>query len=265
LVDLFEEVEEELRSDRYRRLVRGVGPWVTGVFALVLVGYLAYWGYTAWQDRNLSQAAVSYQKGVDALIQNDTTGAFAAFEATAKSGAPGYRTLALMQEGDLRLAAGKPDEAAKLYDQAASGAPNQIFADLASLKAAEALLDTTPLAQIETRLTPLTDSKRPYSAFAREALAMAKLMAGQTAAARKDFNVISLSLTAPADMRERAQIAIAVIDSGEAQTAVQAAKLAATLPPPPPATVAPGPDQGQGGPPSPDGGQGGPPSSGAAQ
>ena len=251
MVDLFEEVEEELRSDRYLKLVRGLAPWATGLFALVLAGYCAYWGYTVWQDRNLSAAAAAYQKGVDALSQNDTTGAFAAFEVAARSDAPGYKTLALLQEGDLRLAAGKADEAAKLFDSAAAAAPNQIFADLASLKAAEALMDSAPYAQLQTRLTPLTDSARPYSLYAREALAMAKLMAGKTADARKDFTVLGLALGAPQDMRERSQIAIALIDSGEAQTAVQAVKIAATMPPPPPATVAPPPVGSQGGPPSP--------------
>ena len=251
MVDLFEEVEGELRSDRYLKLVRGLAPWATGVFAVVLLGYCAYWGYTVWQDRNMAAAAAAYQKGVDALSQNDTTGAFAAFEIAAKADTPGYKTLALLQEGDLRLAAGKPDEAAKLYDAAAAVAPNQIFGDLASLKAAEALLDSAPYAQLQTRLTPLMDPKRPYWLYAKEALAMAKLMAGKTADARKDFTVLGLSLGAPQDMRERSQIAIALIDAGEAQTAVQAVKIAATMPPPPTATVAPPPDGSQGGPPSP--------------
>lgn len=260
MVDLFEEVEEELRSERYLKLARSVAPWVTAIFAIVLVGYCAFWGYTIWQDRDLAAAAAQYQKGVDALATNDTTGAFAAFEPVAKDGPPGYRTLALMQEANQRVEAGKPDEAAKLYDAAAAAAPNQILGDLASLKAAEVLMDSTPYAQLQTRLTPLTDAKRPYSLFAREALAMAKLLAGKTADARKDFTVIGFSLGAPQDMRERAQVAIAVIDAGDAPTAVAAAKLAATMPPPPPASV---------GPPPPDGGQGGPPPSpppaGAAQ
>ncbi len=239
MVDLFEEVEEELRSDRTAKLARGLIPWVSGLFALVLVGYLAYWGYTAWQSHNLAAAGLAYEKGLDALAQNDTAGALTNFEAAAKAGAPGYRTLALMQEGDLRLVAGKPDEAAKLYDQAATGAPNEIFADLARLKAAEALMDTTPLPQIQARLAPLAAPNRPYALYAKEALAMAELMAGRTADARRDFTGLSLSLEAPEDLRQRAQMALTLINSGEAQTAAAAAKLAATMPPPPTATVGP--------------------------
>ena len=239
MVDLFEEVEEELRSDRYRNLLRGVTPWVTGVLALVLAGYLGFWGYKVWQDRNLAAASAAYQKGVDAIAQNDATGAATDFQAAAKAGAPGYRTLALMQLGGLRQAAGKSDEAAKFYDDAAASAPNPILGDFAKLRAAQALLDTAPYPQLESRLKPLTDPKRPYWLYAKEALAFAKLIAGKTKEARGDFQVIGLSLGAPEDMRQRCEIAVDLIDSGEAPSAIAAVKLAATMPPSAPLSFAP--------------------------
>lgn len=239
MVDLFDEVDEQLRSDRYVSLLRRLAPWVTGLLAVVLLGYFAFWGYKAWQDRNLDAAGAAYQKGVAALSTGDMAGAQSSFQASAKAGAPGYKTLALMQQAALALADNKNAEAAKLYDQAAAAAPNQIFGDLARLRAAQALLDTAPLAQMQTRLTPLTDAKRPFAPYAKEALAMAELMAGKTTEARQAFTVVSLSFGAPEDMRQRAQLAIAAIDNGEAASAVAAVKEAATMPPSPPMTLAP--------------------------
>ena len=239
MVDLFDEVEEQLRSDRYVALLRRVAPWITGVLVLVLLGYLGFWGFKAWQDRNLATASAAYQKGVDALGQGDAAGAKSSFLQVEKAGAPGYKTLALMQLAASSLAAGKDADAARLYDQAADAAPNQILGDLARLRAAQALLDTAPLAQIQTRLRPLADPKRPFAAYAKEALAMAELLAGQTAQARRDFTVVSLSLGAPDDMRQRAQLAIAAIDAGEAPSAIAAVKTAATMPPSPPMTLGP--------------------------
>ena len=241
MVDLFDEVDEELRSDRTISLLRRLAPWLICILGALLIVFLSYWGYASWQDRNLAAGALGYQNGVDAITKGDLPAAGAGFAAAKKSGAQGYAALAMMQEGNLRLEAGKPDEAAKLYDAAAASAPNQIIGDLASLKAAQALLDTAPLPQLQTRLAPLMDGKRPYAVFAREALAMAKLMAGKTADARKDFTVIQLSLTAPEDMRQRAQLAVALIDSGEAPTAIAAVKAAATMPPPPATMVGPPP------------------------
>jgi hypothetical protein len=247
LVDLFNEVDEELRSGQAISLVRRLAPWVTGVLALVLIGYFGVWAYKAYQDRNLATASLAYQKGVDALQQADSAGAFADFEQARQAGAPGYKALALMQEGDLRMTAGKPDEAAKLFDQAAGVAPNQVIGDLARLKAALALLDSAPLPQLKTRLAPLADPKRPFSAYAKEAMAMAELLAGKPDDAKRDLSVLQLSLGVPEDMRQRAQIAIALIDHGDASAAVAAVKAAATMPPLPPMNVAPaspGADQG---------------------
>ena len=247
MVDLFNEVDEELRSDQAISLVRRLAPWVTGALALVLIAFFGFWAYKAYQDRNLAAGSLAYQKGVDALQQGDSTGALADFEQARQAGAPGYKTLALMQEGDLRMTAGKPDEAAKLFDQAADVAPNQVIGDLARLRAALALLDSAPLPQLRTRLTPLADPKRPFSAYAKEALAMAELLAGKTDDAKRDLSVLQLSLGTPEDMRQRAQITVALIDHGDAAAAVAAVKAAATMPPLPPMNVAPaspGADQG---------------------
>jgi hypothetical protein len=239
LVDLFNEVDEELRADEAVGLFRRIAPWVTGVLAIVLIGYLSFWAYKSFQDRNEAAASLAYQKGVDALEQGDNGGALTDFQAAVKAGAPGFKTLALMQEGDLRASAGKPDEAAKFFDEAGESAPNPVLGDLAKLKAALVLLDSTPLPQMKNRLTPLAAPKRPFAAFAQEALAMSELMAGKTADARRDLSVLQVSLGAPDDMRQRAQIAISLIDHGDAPAAVAAVKAAATMPPPPPMNVVP--------------------------
>ena len=63
-------------------------------------------------------------------------------------------------------------------------------------------------------LAALTDAKRPYAAMAREALAIEELMTGHANQARSDFVVLSLMADAPNDVRERAKIAMAMIDSG---------------------------------------------------
>ncbi len=239
MVDLFEEVDEQLSSERALSTVRRLAPWVTAGLAVVLAGYLGAWGFKTYQDRNLAAGSLAYQKGVDALGQGDTAGALVNFDAARKAGAPGYKTLALMEEGDLKVTAGKADEAAKLFDEAAGAAPNPVIGDLARLKAALAVLDTAPLAQMRTRLAPLTDAKRPYALYAKEALAMSELIAGQTADARRDLSVLQLSLGVPDDMRQRAQLVVSLIDHGEAAVAVATAKTAATLPPPPPMSLTP--------------------------
>jgi hypothetical protein len=232
VVDFIEEVEEQLRADRYKALAQRTLPWFVAALVAVVVGWLGAWGYQNWRNHNIDKASGAYEAALNTLIQGDQTGAYNAFDPIAKSGPPGYKTLALIQQGNIRLGADKTEEAAALYDAAAKAAPNAILGDQARLKAALALLDTAPYAQMETRLKALIGEKKPYDLQAREALAFAKLAAGKTAEAKADFSALTLMLGATDSMRSQARSAIAIIDSGQAKLAVEAVKLAATLPPP---------------------------------
>ena len=240
MVDVFEEVEEQLRSDQYAVLARKYLPWVGGVFALALVVALGVWGVSAWRVQNAQKASQAYAQGLDSVSKGDMTGAFAQFGVAASSSSKAYKTLALMQQAGIRLEQKNTPEAVKLLDEAAKAAPAPTLADWASLKAAYLLLDTTPLAQIEPRLTPLAASGRPYAALAREALAVAKLMAGKTKEARGDFTVLMLTPSASDETRHRAQMAIALIDSGTAASLPSIVKTSMTMPAPPPSLQQPG-------------------------
>lgn len=256
MVDFIEEVEEQLRSDRYRAIARKAWPWFAALLAAVILAFLGVWGYDTWRDRNIAKASVAYDKALTELAQGDETGAYNDFGPIAQSGPSGYKMLALMQQGDIRLAAGKGDQAAALFDQAAAAAPNPIMHDLSKLRAALALLDSAPYPQLETRLNALIgqgdrkgEGGRPFDLQAREALAMAKLEAGKAAQARSDLTALTLTLGVSQTMRERALAAITLIDSGKAPAAIAAAKAAATLPPPKPGSLPgganPAPDNSQ--------------------
>ena len=80
--------------------------------------------------------------------------------------------------------------AVRFYDEAAQAAPDPVIADAARLKSAFALLDTASLKDLEGRLKPLTQDGRPYRIQAREALAFAKLKAGDFNGARGDFLLV---------------------------------------------------------------------------
>jgi hypothetical protein len=72
---------------------------------------------------------------------------------------------------------------------------------------------------------------RPYRLQAREALAFAKLMAGNTAGARGDFVVLSLSPGAGEGVQQRAQAAMGLIDSGSMKALPAIVKAAIAAPP----------------------------------
>lgn len=241
--DLFEEVEEQLRSDRYRSFGLKALPWLLGVIAAVIIGYLGYWGWTSYRAHASAKASETYQAGLDALGAGHKDQAVQLWGEVAKSPAAGYKSLALMQLGGVKLDDGDTNGAVKLFDQAADAAPDDVIGDEARLKSAFAVLDTAPYSEVEARLTPLMKDGRPYRVQAREALAFAKLMKGDLAGARSDFALITASLDAPDSARERAHAAMDLIDSGSAKAVPAAVKAAAALPPSAlaaPAPTAPG-------------------------
>ncbi len=123
MVDLFEEVEDELRNEQYKKLALKLAPWVVGgLIAGVLVAAAAY-GYIRYQEATIAKAAGAYASALDTLMKGDQQGADKQLDAIPGS-SKGYKTLALMLQASLRLDAGKTAEAVKLFDQAADTAPS---------------------------------------------------------------------------------------------------------------------------------------------
>ena len=234
MVDVFEEVEEQLRSDRYRTLALRYLPWAGGALLVALAVSLAIWGYGQYRQTGEEKASQAYASGIDSLVRGDRDQAYQRFAQAAASSSPAYSALALMQQAGIRLDQQRTADAVNLFDQAAKVAPSPIIGDAARLKSALALLDTAPEPEIEARLKPLTSkSDSPFNALAREGVAMAKLRAGRTAEARGDFVVISLSPNVPDSVRQRARAAMTLIDSGTATSVASIVKAALVLPPVP--------------------------------
>jgi hypothetical protein len=230
--DVFDEVEEQLRSEQYMALARRAVPWILGALAAAFVIALGVYGYLTYQTKQAGKAAESYGQALETYTKGDKAAAYKEFQTVIDVGSGGYKALALMQQGAIRLEQDKTAEAVVLFDAAAKAAPNLIIGDVARLKSAFALMDTAPYSEIEKRLKPLTEVKHPYRATALEALALAKIGAGKVDEAKGDLNVLTLLPDAPDGMRQRANAAIALIDAGTAKSMPEVAKAAMALPKP---------------------------------
>ncbi len=247
MADVFDEVEEQLRSARYRDMALKGWPYVLAALVaagLVALGVYGWDSYTRAKDAAASQ---DYAQALTALSNRDAAGADALFAKVAKEGRGGYRALALMQQAGLRLRDAKPDAALALLDDAAKASSDPALHDAAALEAGWIAMDRAPLAQVQSRLEPLLAVGRPYRSTAREALAMAKLAAGRMAEARSDLQVLVLQQDVADNTRQRAQAAIAMIDSGVAAAVPQVVKAQAAAPPQPLVVPAPSPGAGPGG------------------
>jgi len=232
VVDVFEQVEEEMRSERWKRLARQWGPLVGGILALALIAALAFWGYQSWETGRAEKAAVAYDRGLEAMQRNDLAGAEAAFAEAEKAGNAAYKALALNQRAGVAVSQNRIAEAIELLDQAVRANGDPLLADQAALKATWLLMDTGTLEQVEERLEPLAREGRPWRAFAMEAQAMARLQHGKPADARQVFVLLQLGQDVPDAVRQRAQVGIAAIDNGTAAALPNIVRAQAAVPVP---------------------------------
>ena len=239
MVDVFEQVEEELRSDRYKKLARTWLPIVGAGLALALVLALAWWGWDSWQSSKAEKASVAYDRGMVALENNDPKTADEAFAEVVTVGNGVYKALGLMQRAGIAVSADKTTEAVALFDEAAKATREPVLADAAALKAVFLLMDTAPLADIQARLEPLAAEKRPMRAYAQEAQAMALIQHGKGTEARAIFVQLQLGQDVPEDVRARAQAGVQAIDSGTAPSLAAIVSAALALPKAPVAATAP--------------------------
>jgi len=216
VVDVFDQVEEELRSDRYKRLARTWLPVVGGVLLVALIAALAWWGWQKMETSKADKASIAYQRGLESLESNNLVGADAAFTQAADQGNAAYKALALHHRAGIAVQQDRIPAAVELFDEAAQASRDPLIRDAAVYKAALLLMDTATLEDVTARLEPLTEEGRPFRAFAREAMAMTQLQHGKTAEARQTLVVLKNSLDTPREISQRAELAISSIDDGTA-------------------------------------------------
>jgi hypothetical protein len=180
VVDIFDEVEEELRAERAQQLLKRYGGLIVAA-VVAIVGAAAGWQAWRWYEARQDQvAALEY---LSAMNVADATAAgssdasrsasIAGFAALAARAPQGYATLALLREAALKADAGDLAGAAALWDRVA-GDPSvdPLLRDLGSLLWAQHELDTGDPSMLEARLKALTSPDNPWRALAQEQLAL---------------------------------------------------------------------------------------------
>jgi hypothetical protein len=210
VVDIFDEVDEELRAERAQQLLQKYG----GVlFAVCLLVVAAVGGWKAWgwyQDRQDLNAATLYASAstraeVAGAAGPNRPAAIAAFDAVAASAPDGYRILARLRTAGLMADAGDVQGASVLWDQvAADSAADPLLRDLASLTWCLYHADQGDPGLVEGRLKPLAAPGNAWRSLAPEQLALLDLRQGRTEEAKAQLKKLVEDTTAPSGVRGRA-------------------------------------------------------------
>jgi hypothetical protein len=212
VVDIFDEVEEDLRAERAEKLLKKYA-WLLVAIVVAIIGAAS--GWQLWNRYKSQQDAVTAARYVAVQNALDQPGAataaqLATLDQLAATAPEGYKTLARMRAAGLKADAGDAPGAVALWDAvAADSSADPLLRDLASLLATERELDHAAPAQLEARLKPLAAPGNPWSTMAREQLAMLDLRQGKVDDARKALQTLSSDIESPTGLRARATALLA--------------------------------------------------------
>ena len=206
MTDIFNEVDEEVRREKLKKLWERYGNYLVVLCVLIVAGVGAWRGYQWWQAKQAAQAGAAFEQAVELAQSGKHQEAEAAFAKLAADGTAGYRVLARLREA-AELAPTDRNAAVKAYDQiAADTGAGQVIQDLAAVRAGYLLVDTAPYPELLARLEPLTAADRTFRHTAREILALSAWKAGNVTAARKWTDMIMADPQTPTGTRNRAEV-----------------------------------------------------------
>ena len=212
MVDIFDEVDEDLRAERAQTLLKRYAGLIAAVVVLIVAGV---GGWEAWnwyrlrQDTAAANAYLSAMGLADVIPAGADAAAYApaiaAFEHVVATAPEGYRTLALLRLGALQANAGHAEAAAAAWNTlAADGSADPLLRDLANLLWAQQGIDKGDPALVAARLKPLTAADNPWRPVAQEYMALLDIRVGKTADARTTLRQLAADPDAPEGLRGRA-------------------------------------------------------------
>ena len=211
--DIFHEVEEEVRRERFDQLWKQYGDYIIAGVALVVI---AIAGWQLWQRYETNQrmkASETLIAAQTAAAGSDLGKATPLFALVAKDAPSGYAKIAKLSQAGALFAAGQRAAAVEIYKGIAADDSGPI-GKLALLRAGWALADSAPRSELATLLAPLNDDKSVWRFSAREIIAYSDYHASDLTKALAEFKALSEDKDAPEAMRNRTRAMADLLKSG---------------------------------------------------
>ncbi|MBA4791056.1 MAG: tetratricopeptide repeat protein [Pseudomonadota bacterium] len=219
MTDIFHEIEEDLRRERFRSLWDRYGLYLILLCVAIVVGAGAWSGYRYWKQTQSEASGARFEAANRLIADGNVKEAETALDALGKDGTTGYRVLARFRDAGL-LARTDRAAAVAAYDALATDATvDSIGQDVARIRAGLLLVDTAPLAEMVQRMQPLAEGTGPMRHSARQILALAQFKAGDLKAAGKVAQSILDDSETPPAIRSQGQLIRTLTAAAEAASA----------------------------------------------
>lgn len=169
----FEEVDEEVRNERFKELINKYGGFILAVLIIALSAAVGYEKIAQWKISKAEQKNVQY---VQALSSPDYEGNIAALENIVATETGLYRDMAYLQIASLMLENGQTEKGLEVlnainHDETVTDKVREI----AAVKLATYKVDTANYQEIETLLAPIVQKNGAWAVMAKELMAMSAI------------------------------------------------------------------------------------------
>jgi hypothetical protein len=203
--EIFDEVNEDVRRDQLKKLWDQYSIYIIAGALLIIASVGGWRGYQYLEAKKAAEAGAAFDKAAELSEASKHAEAEAAFADIAAKAPAGYRVLARLRTA-AEVASRDQQAAAKMFDEiAADRSVGVAEQDLARVRAAQLLLETTTYPNMKTRLEAAAAPTATFRHTARELLALSAWRANDTAAARRWLDTIANDGETPASLRSRAE------------------------------------------------------------
>lgn len=218
MADIFREIDEEVRRDKAAAIWSKYGTLFIAL-AVLAVAAVAGWQYWLHRESLASQAmGAKFEAALKSSRDGNAPEAETILKELGASAPAGYRQIARFRLA-AETAKASPADGVTAFDALANDAGlDQLYRDLARLRAGMLRVDLSPYAEVRQALEPLTTPQGVWRHSAREMLGIAALKANLFEDAGRWFDAIVTDPAAPQVLRQRTDLYLALVRGGPVET-----------------------------------------------
>lgn len=211
--DIFQEVEEDLRRERLKRVWDRYGIFVILGAVLVVVVTAGWRGLDAWNTSKARNNGDAFSAVLQATDANPGPTSAAELVDFAGGAPAGYAMLARFRAATDYARTGEAAEAVTLLtDLSRDSSIPALYRDLATVRLGQTLLDENdPTGAAQTVAALAEDSNNAFTNAAQEVMGLAAYAQSDRVAAERWFTTLSEGAGVPQDMAQRARLMLALL------------------------------------------------------
>ncbi len=207
----FEEVDEEVRNEKFKTLLNKYGGFLLAVLIAGLAFAVGYEKVGEWRVSKAEQNNIRY---VQALAPNaDYENNIAELENIAQTESGLYRDMARMQIANILLDNNQTEKGLGVLQEIINDQNSgDKIREIATVKLATYKIDTAPFAEVEALLAPISEKGGAWAPMAKELLAMSAIQNNNPDKARALYEDLLVNNNISDDFKARVNDMLALIN-----------------------------------------------------